>query len=61
MILPVFLGALFLFSGCKAAPTWSTESRSPDGRMVATAETFANGGFAAPGASATFVYLQVTG
>lgn len=60
MILPVILGALFLFSGCKAAPTWSTESRSPDGRMVAKAEAFTNGGFAAPGPSTTFVYLKQT-
>jgi hypothetical protein len=47
-------------SGCKAAPTWSIESRSPDGRMAAKAEAFTNSGFAAPGPSTTFVYLSQT-
>ena len=49
-----------LMSGCKASPTWSAEARSPDGKMVATAETFANGGFVAPGPPATLVYLNWT-
>jgi len=60
LILPLILGALFLFSGCKAAPRWTTESRSPDGRMVAKAEAFTNSGFAAPGSSTTVVYLKQT-
>lgn len=51
---------LLLFCGCKAAPTWSAESRSPNGRMIATAEVFNNGGFASPGPSTTFVYLKGT-
>lgn len=59
-ILLIIFGALFLFSGCKAAPTWSAESRSPDGRMVATAEVFTNGGFVAPGPSTTLVHLKGT-
>src|SRR6266705_3178547 len=50
----------FWLSACKAAPTWSTESRSPDGRMVANAEAFSNSGFAAPGPSTAFVYLKQT-
>ena len=58
-ILLLTLGA-FIFSGCKASPTWSTEARSPDGKMIATADTFANGGFVAPGPPATFVYLNWT-
>jgi hypothetical protein len=49
-----------LICGCKAAPAWSAESRSPDGRMVATAEVFDNGGFASPGPATTFVYLKET-
>lgn len=60
LILPAVLATLLLLTGCKAAPTWSTESRSPDGRMVAKAEAFTNGGFAAPGPSSTFVYLNQT-
>src|SRR5579864_7417122 len=47
-------------SGCKSPPIWSAESRSPDGKMVATADAFANGGFVAPGPGATFVYLNWT-
>lgn len=56
----LIVGACLFTFGCSAAPSWSTESRSPDGRMVAKAESFANGGFAAPGPSATFVYLKQT-
>lgn len=59
IVSPIILGTLLL-SGCKAGPTWSTESRSPDGSMIATAEAFANGGFAAPGPTTTFVYLRAT-
>lgn len=56
----LMLGACVLMSGCKAPPTWSAEVRSPDGKMIATADTFANGGFVAPGPDATFVYLSWT-
>ena len=56
----VIVGMLFLLCGCKAAPSWSGESQSPDGKMVATAETFTNGGFAAPGPATTLVYLKET-
>jgi len=59
-VFSVILGTLFLFCGCKAAPIWSAESRSPDGKMVATAEAFTNGGFAAPGPTTTLVYLKET-
>lgn len=45
--------------GCKGSQTiWSAEARSPDGKMVATARAFANGGFGISGAPATFVYLN---
>lgn len=47
-------------AGCKAAPTWSAESQSPDGKMVAKAEAFTNSGFASPGPSTAFVYLNQT-
>lgn len=60
MVLSVTLGTLFLLCGCKAAPIWSAESRSPDGKMVATAEAFTNGGFAAAGPATTLVYLKET-
>jgi hypothetical protein len=47
--------------GCKRSQTiWSAEARSPDGKMVATAHAFANGGFGISGAPATFVYLNWT-
>jgi hypothetical protein len=46
--------------GCKDRPIWSTESRSPDGKMVAIAQKFSNSGFAAPGPDAAFVYLRLT-
>jgi hypothetical protein len=60
LVFLLIIAVCLLMSGCKAAPTWSTESRSPDGRMVAKAEVFTNGGFAAPGPSTTFVYLKQT-
>jgi hypothetical protein len=57
--------SLFVFGlcgiacGCKGSQTiWSAESRSPDGKMIATARAFANGGFGVSGAPATFVYLN---
>jgi hypothetical protein len=47
--------------GCKGSQTiWSGEARSPDGKMIATARAFANGGFGVSGAPATFVYLNWT-
>jgi len=52
-----FMASIFM-CGCRAAPTWSAEARSPDGERIATASTFANGGFVAPGPSATFAYLN---
>jgi hypothetical protein len=60
MIFPVTLCVLFLLCACGSAPTWSTESRSPDGRMTATAKVFANGGFASPGPATAVVYLKGT-
>ncbi len=59
-ILLLTLGACVFMSGCKAPPIWSAEARSPDGKMIATADAFANGGFVAPGPGATFVYLKRT-
>jgi hypothetical protein len=50
-------------SGCKGTQTiWTAESGSPDGKMVATARAFANGGFGVSGGPSTFVYLNwITG
>jgi hypothetical protein len=59
-ILLLFLGACVFMSGCKAPPIWSAEARSPDGKMIATADAFANGGFVAPAPGATFAYLNRT-
>src|SRR5438067_9417190 len=48
-------------SGCKGSQmVWSAEARSPDGKMIATARAFANGGFGISGSPATFVYLNWT-
>jgi hypothetical protein len=50
-----------LASGCKRTQTiWSAEARSPDGKMIATARAYANGGFGVSGSPATFVYLNWT-
>lgn len=42
-----------LVAGCKAKPTWTSEARSPDGEMIATARTFENGGFGTDYAATT--------
>jgi acyl CoA:acetate/3-ketoacid CoA transferase alpha subunit len=45
--------------GCKNPEiVWSTESKSPDGKMVAKGQALANGGFGVSGIPATFVYLN---
>ena len=44
-LLVISLFACLGLVGCKTAPTWSTEARSPDQKMVARAETIDNGGF----------------
>ena len=56
------LGLCVFLSGCKKdPPVSSAESKSPDGKLVATAHTFANSGFGG-GPPTTFVYLNwVTG
>jgi hypothetical protein len=55
----MLLGACLGVCGCKNPQiVWSAEAKSPDGKMVATAQAFANGGFGVSGAPATFVYLN---
>jgi hypothetical protein len=55
------LGVCSIACGYKGSQTiWSAESRSPDGKMIATARAFANGGFGISGVPATFVYLNWT-
>jgi len=57
----LIFGVCGIASGCKGSQTiWSAEARSPDGKMIATARAFANGGFGVSGAPATFVYLNWT-
>ena len=52
------LGLCVALSGCKKdPPVSSAESKSPDGKLVATAHTFANSGFGG-GPPTTFVYLS---
>ena len=57
-ILLLSLGLCVFLSGCKKdPPVSSAESKSPDGKLVATAHTFANSGFGG-GPPTTFVYLS---
>jgi hypothetical protein len=49
--------SLFL-SSCKESPKWSTDSKSPDGKLIATARSYDGGGFGASGPSVTNVYLN---
>lgn len=44
-------------AGCRSAATWSEESKSPDGKTIATASTFQDAGFLA-GETQTTVYLN---
>ncbi len=60
-ILLLVLVVCSIASGCNESQTiWSTEARSPDGKMIATARAFANGGFGISGVPAIFVYLNWT-
>jgi hypothetical protein len=59
---PLILGVCFLLSGCMkggSETTWSAESRSPDGKRVATAFTVEQSGFGT-GGGGTNVYLNWT-
>ncbi len=51
------LACCALLSGCKSAPIWSGEAKSPNGKMIAPASTFQNAGFMA-GETQTTVYLN---
>ena len=53
----VSLCACLWLVGCKNAPTWSAESKSPDQKMIAKAETVDNGGFGT-GFTQTAVFLN---
>ncbi len=57
-VLLLVMGVCVLVSGCKGSETiWSAESRSPDGKMLATARAVAQSGFGT-GYIETFVYLN---
>lgn len=58
-VLLIAVGVCVFMSACKAAPTWSAEARSPDGKMIATASTFEQSGFGT-GWVQTSVYLNWT-
>lgn len=61
MVPLLIIAAFALISGCEGSQTiWSAEARSPDGKMIATASAFANGGFGISGVPATTVYLNWT-
>jgi hypothetical protein len=59
-ILLSMVGACFLISGCRSAQTiWSAESRSPDGKVVASARAIArNQGLSIISGTDTDVYLK---
>lgn len=59
--------SVLLLCACTLAPScersqviWSSEARSPDGKMIATARAYANGGLGISGSPSTFVYLNWT-
>lgn len=56
-VLLFVMGACVFLSACKVAPSWSAESKSPDGKMMATAKTIDDSG---PGTDfmQTTVYLN---
>jgi hypothetical protein len=59
-ILLLIFGACVLLSSCDGPKsTWSAESRSPDGKMIATARTIQTSGIGT-GDPGTFVYLNWT-
>lgn len=53
----VTLACCALLSGCRSAPVWSGEAKSPDGKTIATASTFQDAGFLS-GEAQTTVYLN---
>jgi len=59
VILVLIAAATGCMSGCKASPSWSAEAKSPDGKMIATANTFEQSGFGT-GWVQTTVYLNWT-
>ena len=56
----LIFGFCVFASGCRDSPTSSAEAQSPNGKVVATAKTFANSGFGGGGPTTTFVYLNWT-
>ena len=59
LMLMLFAANCLSLCGCKNPQSvWTAESKSPDGKMVATAQAFANGGFGVSGSPATFVYIN---
>src|ERR1700693_1556496 len=59
-ILLLIFGVCVSLSSCEGPKTtWSAESRSPDGKMVATARTIETSGIGT-GDPGTFVYLNWT-
>ena len=44
LIVVIAFGVYVLLSGCKAAPSWSAESKSPDGKLIATVKTIDDSG-----------------
>jgi hypothetical protein len=56
-VLFVALTCCALLPGCRSAPVWSGEAKSPDGKAIATASTSQERGFLSGGAQTT-VYLN---
>lgn len=55
----IFLGVCGLLVGCRSPLVWSSESHSPDGKLLVTAQAFEQSGFGS-GWATTKVYLNWT-
>ena len=60
LILFLTISIYVFISGCKQETIWSTESRSPDGKITATARAVGGNGFGTGGGIHTFAYLNWT-
>jgi hypothetical protein len=61
IILLLAFGASAFVSSCKGSETiWSAESRSPDGKIIASARAIGANGFGTGGGIHTFAYLNWT-
>lgn len=60
IILFLTVGIYVFICGCKQETIWSAESRSPDGKIAASARAVGANGFGTGGGIHTFAYLNWT-